>query len=56
MVPDENGNTGSSTSPCSDIFSGPSAFSEPEMASIDNFLKNHPGIFDAYIAVKSSNF
>ena len=51
MVPDENGSTGSSTSPCSDTFSGPFALSEPECASVDNFLNDNYGIFDAYIAV-----
>lgn len=53
MVPDEDGNTGSSTSPCSDTFSGPSALSEPECATVDNFLNENPGIFDTYIAVRT---
>lgn len=52
MVPDEDGNTGSSTSPCSDTFSGPYALSEPECATVDNFLNDNRGIFDTYIAVR----
>jgi hypothetical protein len=52
MVPDEVGNTGSSTSPCSDVFSGPESFSEPECYAIDRFLNAHRGIFDAYLAVR----
>lgn len=51
MVPDEYGTTGSSQSPCSDVFSGPKPFSEPETAAIDKFLSEHQGIFDAYLDV-----
>jgi hypothetical protein len=51
MIPDEDGNTGSSTSPCSDTFSGPSPLSEPECAATDKFLSENPGIFDAFLAV-----
>ena len=51
MVPDEVGTTGSSTSPCSDIFSGTVPFSEPECFAIDRFMNSHQGIFDAYLAV-----
>ncbi|KAL7013596.1 hypothetical protein ACKWTF_015485 [Chironomus riparius] len=53
MVPDEVGSTGSSTSPCSDVFSGPEAFSEPECHAIDKFLNSHKGIFDVYLAMHS---
>jgi len=56
MVPDEVGNTGSSTSPCSDLFSGPEQFSEPECYAIDRFLNAHIGIFDAYLAVCKTVF
>lgn len=52
LVPDEVGNTGTSTSPCSDVYSGTEAFSEPECLAIDRFLNSHRGIFDAYIAVR----
>lgn len=51
MVPDEVGNTGTSTSPCSDVYSGTQAFTEPECLAIDRFLNFHRGIFDAYLAV-----
>jgi carboxypeptidase A len=53
MIPDEVGTTGSSTSPCSDVFSGNMAFSEPECFAIDRFLNDHRGIFDAYLALHS---
>lgn len=56
MVPDEYGDTGSSTSPCSDVFSGTHPFSEPETFAVHNFLSNHTGIFDVYLDVKSYNF
>lgn len=52
MVPDEEGNTGSSQSPCSDTFSGTEPLSEPECAATDKFLSENPGIFDAYLAVR----
>lgn len=53
MVPDEYGDTGSSSSPCSDVFAGNRAFSEPETAAVDKFLSEHPGIFDAYLDIHS---
>lgn len=51
MVPDEYGVTGSSTSPCSDVFAGTHPFSEPETAAVNQFLTSHRGIFDIYLAV-----
>ncbi|KAG5675035.1 hypothetical protein PVAND_004974 [Polypedilum vanderplanki] len=54
MVPEEiTGSTGSSVSPCSDVYSGPYNFSEPECYAIDRFLDAHRGIFDAYLALHS---
>ena len=55
MVPDEYGSTGSSTSPCSDVFSGVQPFSEPETFAIHNFLSNNTGKFDVYLDVKVYN-
>jgi len=53
MVPDEYGVTGSSTSPCSDVFSGIQPFSEPETFAVHNFLSNHTGMFDVYLDMHS---
>lgn len=30
---------GSSTNPCSEVYAGPSAFSEPEVRALANFIK-----------------
>lgn len=55
MIPDEDGNTGSSSSPCSDTFSGAYALSESECSAIDKFLNDHTGIFDVFLAVSLFN-
>jgi carboxypeptidase A len=56
MVPDENGNTGTSSSSCNDIFPGYTPFSEVETAALDQYLRKHHGKFDAYIAVTTHNY
>ena len=38
------GETGVSSSPCSDIYLGPAPFSEPETANIKNYLEGLPQI------------
>lgn len=38
------GQGGSSTSPCSDVYMGPSAFSEPETKAVKAFIEGHPNL------------
>lgn len=53
MTPDETGNPGASTNPCSDTFSGNSPFSEPETTAVQNYVTQHRGEFDLYLAMHS---
>ncbi|MED6278437.1 Multifunctional pyrimidine synthesis protein CAD [Characodon lateralis] len=46
------GGPGSSTNPCSNIYCGPRAHSEPEVASIVNFVRSH-GNIKAFISIHS---
>jgi carboxypeptidase T len=38
------GTGGSSNDPCSDIYMGPKAFSEPETVAVKNFVEGHPNL------------
>lgn len=38
------GTGGSSNDPCSDIYMGPKAFSEPETVAVKNFVESHPNL------------
>lgn len=38
------GTGGSSNSPCSDVFMGPTPFSEPESLAVKNFVEGHPNL------------
>lgn len=44
---------GSSNDPCSEIFAGPKPFSEPESASLSNYLKSLKGKLQTYLAFHS---
>ncbi|KAM9205225.1 carboxypeptidase A1-like [Mergus octosetaceus] len=46
------GGSGSSSNPCSEIYHGPYADSEPEVEAIVNFVKNH-GNIKAFISIHS---
>lgn len=53
LVPDEGGNLGASTSPCSDTYAGPSAFSEPETTAINNYIGQVAYHTDVYLSFHS---
>ena len=47
------GGAGTSNNKCSEIYRGPSAFSEPETASLRDFIMNSKADFKAYITIHS---
>ncbi|CAG4956847.1 unnamed protein product [Parnassius apollo] len=47
------GGRGSSANPCSEIYRGSSAFSEPESKALSDFIKNSAANFTAYITYHS---
>lgn len=53
MTPDEGGNLGASTNPCSETFAGDRPFSESETAAIDDYLSRHFQQFDIYLSMHS---
>lgn len=53
LIPDESGNLGASTVPCSDTYAGPHPFSENETIAINRYIENHPAQFDVFLSFHS---
>lgn len=49
----EWGGKGTSDKPCSEVFKGKSAFSEPESTAVKNFLENTKEDFNAFLTYHS---